>query len=99
MKIGDIVAWRSTSNGVEKEKRGKIVNIVPPHKGPLKYIVEAKEETGAAFSSSAGPGMSRDHESYIVHVPTKTGKGKGTLYWPFVKKLQITSEYNPYDCR
>ena len=92
MKIGDIVAWKSTSNGVEKEKRGKIVNIVPPHKGPLKYIVEAKEETGAAFSSSSGPGMSRDHESYIVHVSTKTGKGKGTLYWPKVRNLLIVND-------
>ena len=92
MKIGDIVAWKSTSSGVEKEKRGKIVNIVPPHKGPLKYIVEAKEETGAAFSSSAGPGMSRDHESYVVHVPSKTGKGKGTLYWPKVRNLLIVND-------
>ena len=92
MKIGDIVAWRSTSNGVEKEKRGKIVNIVPPHKGPLKYIVEAKEETGASFSSTAGYGMSRDHESYVVHVPSKTGKGKGTLYWPKVRNLLIVND-------
>ena len=92
MKIGDMVAWKSTSNGVEKEKRGKIVNIVPPHKGPLKYIVEAKEETGAAFSSSAGPGMSRDHESYVVHVPAKTDKGKGTLYWPKVRNLLIVND-------
>ena len=92
MKIGDIVAWKSTSNGVEKEKRGTIVNIVPPHKGPLKYIVEAKDATGAAFSSSAGPGMSRDHESYVVHVPSKTGKGKGTLYWPKVRNLLIVND-------
>ena len=92
MKIGDIVEWKSQAGGYSKRKRGTIVNIVPPHKGPLKYIVEAKEETGAAFSSTAGHGMSRDHESYIVHVPTKTGKGKGTLYWPKVRNLMIVND-------
>ena len=89
MKIGDIVEWKSQAGGYSKRKLGKIVNIVPPHKGPLKYIVEAKEATGASFSSTAGYGMSRDHESYVVHVPSKTGKGKGTLYWPKVRNLLI----------
>ena len=87
MKIGEFVAWRSTSNGSTKEKRGKIVSVVPPHGKPDKYIEDATEGTGASFSSSAGPAMARDHESYIVHVPTKTGKGKGTLYWPKVRNL------------
>lgn len=87
MKLGDNVKWSSTSNGITKTKTGVIVAVVPSYDKPDKHIEAATEQTGASFSSSAGPGMARNHESYVVHVQTKTGKGKGTLYWPKVRNL------------
>lgn len=94
-KKGDNVTWSSQAGGVEKRKFGTVVIIVPARNPVAGYSDDAVEMTGARGLDA--PGLSRDHESYIVHVPTKNGRSNGKLYWPVVKKLQLTSEHNPYD--
>ena len=96
-KKGDLVTWSSQAGGYAKRKFGTVVSIVPKDMPVFQYNALAMEDTGARGLDC--PGMARDHESYIVHVPTKTGRGNGKLYWPAVNKLQLTSEHNPYDCR
>jgi len=86
-KIGDNVEWESTSFGSTTQKHGRIVAVIPPNCGPGEYIEKASAAAdGARYASGGGPGLPRDHESYIVHVPS--GKGKGKLYWPRVKNLR-----------
>lgn len=89
-KVGDLVEWESTSFGVTTPKKGRIVKVIPPNDSRLgEYVEQASAAVGGArYVSGAGLGLPRDHESYIVHVLTPTGKGKGKLYWPRVKHLR-----------
>ena len=96
-KKGDHVTWSSQSGGYSKRKVGTVVSVIAARCPVAEYNDDAVEETGARGLDC--PGMARDHESYIVHVPTKTGRGKGKLYWPVVNKLKLASEDNPHDCR
>lgn len=80
-KIGDQVVWVSGASGVQKEKRGKIEVVIPPHK----RLTRAQQEEADAY------GAPRDHESYLVRVPGKTAKAKGKLYWPRTSTLTIVA--------
>lgn len=75
--IGNKVKWSSQAMGSWKEKEGTVVDVVPP-----------KKVTQMMRSLDLGAYNFRKHESYIVHVPAKSGRGKGTYYWPLVSKLQ-----------
>ena len=92
MKVGDKVTWVSTSNGRTTRKYGAIAAVIPPNTKPDNFVAAAKAATGASFSSTAGFGMARDHQSYLVHVPTKTGRGNGKLYWPRVSNLCLFND-------
>ena len=87
-KKGDLVTWSSQAGGYSKRKVGTVVSVVPKDTPVFQYNAIAMDDTGARGLDY--PGLSRDHESYIVHVPTKTGSGKGKLYWPVVNKLALT---------
>jgi len=78
MKFGDKVKWSSQANGSRKEKTGIVVEVVPAGRYP----------SGVGHAD----GRPRDHESYLVKVPTKSGKGMGKFYWPRVKDLKLVEE-------
>jgi len=88
-KKGDIVTWSSQAGGVMTEKTGKIIGVLQPKESP--YISNYRWNE-CKFNPSAKrmfDGCPRDHESYIIQVETKTGKGKPRLYWPRVSGLTL----------
>lgn len=82
-KVGDKVRWQSQSSSSMTEKVGEIVAVVPSNES-LRYFrtIIGKYRRLGVF------GMSRNHESYLVAVPSKTGRGKPVLYWPRVRHLR-----------
>jgi hypothetical protein len=64
--VGDVVEWTSQAAGITRTKQGRVVEVVPPGKRSVMML---------------GMGLSRNHESYVVHV-----KGRGK-YWPIVSRL------------
>jgi len=78
MKVGDVVSWISQSQGFKTRKMGKIVAVVPAGVDPHTCI-----PAGYHCNSSAGYGMHRREESYLVEVE---GKGKA-LYWPRISAI------------
>ena len=83
MKIGDAVEWDTPSR---VRHAGAVVGVLPASV-PLRYVTFADHSW---YSWRQIPGYSdamRNHESYIVHVPSE-GKGKGRTYWPRVTALR-----------
>lgn len=70
--VGDKVTWTSQAQGFTKTKVGTVVQVVNPGNRP-------------ALDQS--PGMSRNHKSYVIEVPNKSGRGKAKRYWPVVSLL------------
>jgi hypothetical protein len=54
---------------------------------------DAREFPG--LQKGAPVGLARQHESYIVRVPSRTGAGKGRNYWPLVSQLRAVEETAP----
>ena len=75
-EIGQKVCWSSQALGYTTTKVGLIETVVPAGVAPRALNIDATND-----------GMPRDHESYLVRVPTPAGKGKGKLYWPKVANL------------
>lgn len=94
MEIGNKVKWTSQAGGNTKTKHGVVVAIVPAldrihnvvrpflNPGNIPKIRKYKE----AFDAASYP---RDHKSYVIEVPSVSGKGKSTLYWPRVSQLKF----------
>lgn len=78
--VGQKVRWSSQAAGSWKEKIGVVVDVIPPMK-----------VTQMMHSVGVGTYNTRNHESYIVHVPSASGRGKGTYYWPLVSKLEAVA--------
>jgi hypothetical protein len=68
--LNDKVTWTSQAGGHTKKKTGTVVQVVPTGMLPSGQF------------SPRQPGSERRHESYVVHVPTASGRGKGQYYWP-----------------
>lgn len=77
LKVGDKVIWNSHAQGAWTQKAGTVVAVVPPHTRVQSLVPQVRD-----------PGGPRDHESYVVNVPTPSGKGIGTFYWPRVNNLK-----------
>jgi hypothetical protein len=76
--VGDTVRWRSQAAGSQKEKVGRVVEIVMAGSKP--------SNRGSSFAY--GGGMNRNHDSYVVEV--QQGQKKRPLYyWPRVNKLEL----------
>lgn len=88
-EMGEEVSWSSQSGGVTKTKLGKIVAVVPPRHHPRRYIEKVQKDYGG--SPNYGGGGPRNHESYIVIVPSDDSpfwnREKRKIYWPQVKRL------------
>jgi hypothetical protein len=72
---GDSVTWISQAGGFTKTKAGVIEAVVPAGSLPSR-------DAFAKLYRGSGVGQRRDQISYVVRVPTATGKGAGTVYWP-----------------
>ena len=83
-KIGMKVRWSSGSGGYYTEKLGIIEAVVPAGESPRCYAEQLAVKHGI---KAPVLGLARDHESYLVRVPTKTEKA-GKLYWPRVAALE-----------
>lgn len=81
-KLGDGVEWTSQSGGYTKSKAGLVEQVVAAGALP-------DRERFPHLYRSAGVGMPRDHESYVVRVPGKSAKSAGTVYWPRVALLKL----------
>lgn len=80
-KLGDHVTWTSQAAGCTRTKTGLIEEVLPP------MIMPNRKRFERLYRSS-GVGGPRDHVSYVVRVPTKSGRGVGSLYWPRASALQ-----------
>lgn len=93
LKLNDTVTW--TSNDVTKT--GKVVRILAPKEPLIKSECEALGNCAklTMFRYKCVNGVAqnqRDHESYLVLVPSKTGKGKGMLFHPKTCLLNKTGK-------
>lgn len=95
--VGDEVEWTSQAQARVKTKRGVIVFIVPPAVHPWASgdhlgLYGEPDHPANAFNPAPMRGamysLTRRHESYIVAVPTKSGRGRPRLYWPRVSQLR-----------
>ena len=81
--LGDTVTWTSQSAGVAKTKIGTVEQVVAPKTYP-------DRDRFLQLYRGPGVGLARDHESYVILVPGKTGKGAGKIYWPRANVLALT---------
>lgn len=86
--VGSTVSWTSQSGSYSKTKTGKIVAVVPAGE----FVNRIAKGLGDKYkpSSTAGFGFRRDHDTFLVAVPSKSGKGRETLYWPRMQHLQAS---------
>lgn len=75
---GDMVEWTSQSQAYRKKKAGKVVGVVPAG-----FHIDRMEALwSAGWDKPKNPGMSRDHETYLIAVGARR-----RLYWPRVVHL------------
>ena len=86
-KIGDMVTWRSQSQGSWKQKSGEIVAVVPA-RNQLRRIVEKMAHKERYNLSAIDLLGIRDHESYII-AADRARSAKIKLYWPKVAGLEV----------
>lgn len=82
-KVGDKVTWVSSYT----KKLGTIIVALAPMQDPLKALEPLQQQ---AFQY--GGGQPRREESYLVHVPTASGRGQGRIYWPRTSLMNLASE-------
>lgn len=83
--VGDMVSWRSQARGSNIEKIGKVIAIIPSKIHYTKVMPNIRNSPcpwNIQFD-----GYPRNHESYLVEVSSKSGRGKPKLYWPRVSSL------------
>lgn len=82
-KMHDEVEWSSHAGVNTKEKRGRVVKVIPAGMR-LPFAEEFSESHERKFDG----GFPRYHESYLVEVTSRTGRAKPRLYWPRVSGLR-----------
>jgi hypothetical protein len=70
--LGEEVEWTSKNT----TKRGRVAAVIPPHSTELLICLTVLSR------------LPRNHESYLIHIPSKSGKGDGRMYWPRVSTLR-----------
>lgn len=84
---GDSVTWSSQAGGSFREKKGEVVEIIPPNG---KFSNAIRDRYPDLFKG-AGVGFPRPEVSYIVAVPQgKTRKAKPKHYWPRTSSLRLS---------
>lgn len=85
--VGDKVAWTSQSGGFTTNKIGTVIAVVPDGEDRRGRVPNEYQHCERMFDA-----LFREGESYIVHVPNRSGKGHGKLYWPKVSQLSLFEE-------
>lgn len=88
-KLNDQVIWESQASATTKEKRGRVIAVIPKGDVPTDRKTLEQLNPNLKYREQFGYGQGRDHQSYIILVPSKTGRSKPTLYWPRVKHLRL----------
>jgi hypothetical protein len=87
-RVGDRVAWRSRGARYRFVRRtGRVVHVVPPNADPTRLAPIAAQfgrVSTVAFANAAP----RDHESYLVQVPSRSGQSR-EVFWPPVDRLEL----------
>lgn len=91
-EIGDQVKWSSQAKGYETVKKGVIFAVIREGQDPttLRGSLNPgarKNGTLGTYREAFGGGIGRNHESYVVRVPSGSVRRKDTLYWPRVNQL------------
>lgn len=81
--IGQLIEWTSQANGNARTKIGIVVDVLKPCY-PTEWV-NAKYKTRSH-------GHARDHESYIICVPSPDG---AEFFWPRVHGLKPATRYFP----
>lgn len=85
LQIGDWVQWESQAQGTWLEKVGQIVAIIPARVAYWEWYQTSRpagfNDDNFIVHTDLGSTM-RSEQSYLVAVPSKTGRGKKHLYWP-----------------
>jgi len=87
--VGDLVEWRSQSNGHWKDKWGRVVGIVPAGVNRDEVIKTLPGRGNYAYDK-LGNGDARKQESYLVEA---SFGNKTFLYHPIAKHLRHTYTY------
>src|SRR3990167_8683982 len=87
LKVGDAVEWKSQAGGVEKKKRGVIVQVVAAGETPDIGL----DGVSVEFDVPTNP---REVDSFIVRVEN-VRKGRAGLYWPPAGKLSPAKDAAP----
>lgn len=100
LKVGAKVRWSSQAGGRTVKKCGENICIVPAGKQP--FTIKENDQKNYALPDGQkipyartryGGGISRNHVSYIVRVPSpKNPHAAETYYWPRASALQIDDE-------
>lgn len=81
-KLGQMVEWTSQANGNKRTKIGIVIRVLPAH-FPFQWLNEHYK------TKSRG---NRDHESYLVCVPSPDG---AEFFRPRVSQLKAAERYLP----
>lgn len=80
--VGDWVSWVSQAQGTWLKKTGEIVAVIPANVPYWKWRNNTDfDQADYILHTDLGSTM-RKEISYLVAVPSKSGKGKPHLYWP-----------------
>lgn len=86
IKVGQKVAWTSTSIGYSAEREGEVICVVPAGAYPFTRVdgrggCTLPDGQKIPYSRTRrGSGMPRGHTSYVVRVPDGTN-GNFIYYW------------------
>lgn len=86
--VNEKVSWESQSAGSTTRKEGVIIFKVPADKAATNRELVQKYNPGHKNNMMFDGCIPRGHVSYVVSVPSKSGKGKPKLYWPKVSQLK-----------
>lgn len=88
-KVGDRVRWVSQSQGYVREKGGEVVAVVKAGESVRPYVNRLERE---GYNPRPMQGWwnlpPRKGTSYLVGVPTKSGRGRKRLYFPVASLLE-----------
>lgn len=88
LRVGDWVSWESQAAGSWTEKRGQIVAEIPAGISFWQWKANNGFDTSKYGRGWDSETNQRKEVSYLVAVPSKTGRGKPKLYWPLAWKLE-----------
>ena len=88
-KVGDTVTWESQSNSRTTIKTGQVIAVLSPCERPDKKLGKTALNDYTLMFDCCYNNL-RKAVSYLISVPSKSGRGKPKLYWPLTKNLKST---------